>query len=96
MLRTERLEVVVAVGHAVQHVDALQVRAVDEAGVAHRQAELSIGVAAVEVPERDGTQVVVAGKSLLVDVVELVVVERADVVEKSHASLMLVEELVVG
>ena len=87
---------VVAVGHAVQHVDALQVLAVDEARVAHRQAELRVGVAAVEVPERDTPHMVVAGECLLADGVELVVVERADVVEKAHAALVFVEELVVG
>ena len=87
---------VVAVGHAVKHVDILQVLAVDEARVAHLKAELCVGVAAVEVPERDRAHVVVTGECLLADGVELVVVERADVVEKAHAALVLVEELVVG
>ena len=39
---------------------------------------------------------VVTRECLLVDEVELVVVERADIVEKAHTALVLIEELIVG
>ena len=92
----QRLYVVGAVGHAVEHVDVLQVLTVDEARVTQQHIERGVAVAAVEVPEGYGLQVVVAGECLLLHEVELVVVVRADVVEQAHAALVSVKELVVG
>ena len=96
----KRLGNIGAVGAQIEHVDILQVGAVGEARVLQRHLQVSVRVArpqpACHIPEADALHVLVATEGTALSVVEFIVVERADVVEQAHRSVVLGDVFVVG
>ena len=78
----------------------LQVLAVREARVLQRDVDVGVGLAedgdAVHVPERHLFQVLVVAEGALLDIVQVVVVPVAHIVEQTQRTAVLLEEVVVG
>ena len=87
------VDVVVAVGDEVEHVDVGQILGVGEAGVLESHLEAGIAVAigtrTLQVGEIDHTQLLIALEGILTDGIELEVVVHTDVVAQFQCALVL-------
>ena len=99
LLGRDGVDMVVAVGDEVEHVDVGKVRTVGEARVFERHVEsgvaCSVGALAVEVGEVHHTQVLVSLEGACLHCVELEVIPFADVVAELQCALVLAQQILI-
>ena len=77
-----------AVGDHIEHIDILHILAFSEARILKQDAEIGIGVTAVQIPERQSLDIIRTIKRLLQNIVQLIVVVCAYIIEQSHLTLI--------